>query len=514
MKMMLKSFTLIMLLLFAAVFLGTGPTLAEESQFASAYKAGEELEKNGKFAEARTEFEKALAVTGITPDQTGQALVKIGTALIKEKKIQEGVASLQKARALKEISNQTRIRANILFGQTYLAYPWTLTQSIDAFSQSLELPEITAEQKTAAQKGLVKALMGLRKFAEARAVMMKLMADTSLTPAEKLATQIAIGTTCMSEGKYPEARTELTKAMSMEGVSDTDKADIQLQIGLCYYAEKDFERARTELQKVSAMPGANTMLVRLDGWGNYVPSSEANRRLRKMNPADGKEKYITVFFIGSSMTLRGYMPSVVETVSASAPAGQPRIITGKYTRGGTGIEVFWEDGETRDTSRGMIAAEQWDVVVLETSILRSAESNLKYGKLFCELIRSRNIKPVIYESQVKQDAVYPEVHQKFHEDEVLLAKTLQSPLAPVVLAQMYYVAANPAAKIGMFYDDWIHPSEKSIYLAAYCIYSTITGYSPVGLFHPKNISDEDAKALQEAAWKAVQEANPDLKPWN
>jgi hypothetical protein len=78
---------------------------------------------------------------------------------------------------------------------------------------------------------------------------------------------------------------------------------------------------------------------------------------------------------------------------------------------------------------------------------------------------------------------------------------------------MHYLAANPSAKIGMFYDDWIHPSEKSIYLAAYCIYSAITGYSPVGLFHPKSIPDEDAKALQEAAWKAVQDTNPDLKPW-
>ena len=26
-------------------------------------------------------------------------------------------------------------------------------------------------------------------------------------------------------------------------------------------------------------------------------------------------------------------------------------------------------------------------------------------------------------------------------------------------------------------------------------------------------ADEDAKALQEAAWKAVQDTNPDLKPW-
>jgi len=49
-------------------------------------------------------------------------------------------------------------------------------------------------------------------------------------------------------------------------------------------------------------------------------------------------------------------------------------------------------------------------------------------------------------------------------------------------------------------------------MAAYCIYSAITGTSPVGLSHPDSVSAEDAKAMQEAAWTAVQEANPDLTP--
>ena len=47
---------------------------------------------------------------------------------------------------------------------------------------------------------------------------------------------------------------------------------------------------------------------------------------------------------------------------------------------------------------------------------------------------------------------------------------------------------------------------------ACCIYAAVTGYSPVGLSHPKSISEEDTKTLQEVAWKAVRETNPDLKP--
>jgi hypothetical protein len=317
------------------------------------------------------------------------------------------------------------------------------------------------------------------------------------------------------EKKYPEARTELAEALAMEGVSDAQKAAIQLQIGLSYYEEKDFERARPELQKVLTMPGVGTAPTREDGMGNYIPSltREASLRLRTMGSANERESVITVLFIGSSMTLRGYMFQLVEDLAAAAPVGRPRIMSAIYGRGGTGIEVFWEDGETADTARGRLASMPWDVVVLETSVLRAADSNLKYGRLFCDFARSKNIKPVIYESQVKQDAVYPGAHRKFHDDEMLLVKAVQAPLAPVVLAQMHYLEATPAEQIGTFYADWIHPSEKGSYLAAYCLYSTITGYSPVGLTHPESISKEDAKALQEAAWKAVQETNPDLKPY-
>lgn len=488
---------------------GTRSVAAENPLYADAYQAGQNYAEAGTFAEARAEFEKALTVEGINPDQTALALIEIGASYIRERKVQDGMVSIRKARALEGISNPTSIKANLLFGQTYLAYPWVLDQARDAFTQVLELPEITSEQKLSAQKGMVKALMGLRQFADARAMMTTLAANTDLPPAEKLATQISIGEACLLEEIYPEARTELLKALSMQGLSESDKANIQLQIGLSYYEAKDDKHAKLELEKVLTMPGANTTQVRVDGWDNYTPAREARLRLLKMNPADEKEKTLAVLFIGSSLTLRGYMHYLIEQLASSAPAGRPRIISGQHLRGGTGIEVFWEEGDTRrDTARGKMAAVPWDVVVVETSSLRPAASNLKYGKLFCDLARNKGIKPVIYESHIKRDESYPDAHQKYHDHEVVLGKTTQSPLAPVVLAEMYYLQANPKAQIGTFYADWIHPSQKGTYLAAYCIYSAITGYSPVGLSHPQSISDEDARALQEAAWKAVQETNP------
>jgi hypothetical protein len=57
------------------------------------------------------------------------------------------------------------------------------------------------------------------------------------------------------------------------------------------------------------------------------------------------------------------------------------------------------------------------------------------------------------------------------------------------------------------YADWIHASPKGVYLTACCIYSALTGFSPVGLYHPTDISDADAKEFQKIAWEAYQEAN-------
>jgi tetratricopeptide (TPR) repeat protein len=95
--MMLKSFTLTVLLLSAALSLGAVTAVAADSPYMTAYQAGQTLEKAGKFAEARAEFEKALAINGITPEQTGQTLFEIGACLISDKKVQEGIGESARA---------------------------------------------------------------------------------------------------------------------------------------------------------------------------------------------------------------------------------------------------------------------------------------------------------------------------------------------------------------------------------------------------------------------------------
>ena len=232
-----------------------------------------------------------------------------------------------------------------------------------------------------------------------------------------------------------------------------------------------------------------------------------------MDPADEKEKTVAALFIGSSMTLRGFMPFLVERLSAAAPAGRPRIVSGMYTRGGTRLNTFWDEGDGGGTARRTIASVPWDVIVVETYRGMPLEDVLKYGTLYADLARSRKIEPVFYETHTQRSSPFPERALEYHERNIELRKKVEAAVAPVALAEIYYLEAVPTAKREEFHADYIHPSAKGYYLEAYCIYAAITGYSPVGLPHPKSISDEDARAMQEAAWKAVQETNPNLKPW-
>lgn len=526
MNIMVKSFALTVLLF------GIFSAVAGESQYADAFKAGQDLEKAGKIAEARTEFEKALTIEGITPDQSGEALLKLSECYCREYKWQPANAALEKAIALKGVSDAIKIKAYMGVGNIWMNYgDWAKVKT--AYAEALKLPGISPEQKMLSQKGMVKALMNLRQFAVARALMKELLASgttvqaeattgqdvprvvlkeftpTAVLPkTERMTTQVSIGKTLMYEQKFEEARTEFSKALAMQDVSNELKAEIQLYIGLSYYEAKDYERAKTELTKVLNMPGAGTRPAWDGGRMGYFPSREAMLRLRLRNLVTDDKKLLKVLFIGSSHTLRGNIPELVTQIAASAPADQPRIIVGDYVRMGTGLNTFWDAGDSPDTARGVIAAEPWDAVVFETFYNMNTDSILKYGTLITDLIRAQKAKPVIYESPIPQASPYPDKFQKFHDDNISLVKTLKIPLAPSVAAWMRYLGPKPTPEqFNVVYADWIHASPKGVYITACCIYSALTGFSPIGLYHPSDITDADAKEFQKIAWDAYQEAN-------
>ena len=504
---------------------------ADPASFAEWLAAGQAQQKDGRHAEARASYEKALAVSGITPDQSAQALLGVADANCREFKWLPANAACEKVIALNGVSDPLKARAWLGVGRVFEAYGnWEKVRA--ACAEALKLGPLAPDQKVQAQRQFARALVNVRQFAEARAVMRELLAGgaapvpvaeqnvpntvlkeyapTETLPAEERANlQLSIAKTLMFERNYPEARAELAKAQAMPGAPDALKAEIQLHLGLSYSEAQDDEHAKTELLKVLDMPDALRRSPWDGGRMRYVPAREARLRLLMRNLLPEKNKVLKVLFIGSSHTLREDLPEQVTKLAASAPEGQPRIIAGDYVRMGTSIVTFWEAGDTPDTARGVIASEPWDAVVFETFYNMKTDEVMKYPTLFADLIRSRKALPVIYESPLPKASPWPDRFQKFHDDNVALVKALKVPVAPSVRAWMRYLGEKPTeAQFAEVYADWIHASPKGAYMSACCIYAALTGCSPVGLYAPPNIPEAEAKRLQETAWEAFRETNP------
>jgi tetratricopeptide (TPR) repeat protein len=525
-------------MLLAAIALLSCTALAQPvpaADFASQRDAAMALRKEGKLAEARQAYEQVLASEGITPDQTAQILLDLSDSYCQEYKWMPARQALDRALATTGVSGTVQAKIHLAIATTYVRTGhWD--KVIAPSRAALAITEASPADQLAARQMLAKAHMNLRQFAEARAVMRQLLeqgevagpsveqaapntvlpeylAARLLPAAERATMQIAIGKTLFLEQQYAEARAEFAKAQAMPGANNPMKAEVQLYIGLTYYEENDNDRAREELLKVTRMPDSGTRAPWDGGRMAYVPNREALLRLHFRNLTASTDKPLKVLFIGSSHTLRENMPELVTQLAASAPADRPRILAGDYVYMGTNIITFWNAGDGPQTARGVIAAEPWDVVVFEAFYNVKAAEMAQYGGQFVDVIRKRGARPVIYESPLPKAQPYPDRFMQFHNETMAAATALRVPVGPGVLAWMRRLGDQPTeAQFAEVYADWIHAAPRGAYLNACCLYAAITGASPVGLYHPANMSAEDAATLQQIAWQAYQDANKELSP--
>jgi hypothetical protein len=403
-------------------------------------------------------------------------------------------------------SLESKIEARLLIGKIFSNYgsvaAWTKVR--DACAGVIALDSAPETARLAAHSAIIPALIALREFREARISLEFLSGSSGIPIGERVNFQIELARTLWLERFLPEARSELAKAALMVAEAELSgdrlnaaEAEIQLLLGLTFYDEKDFERAKIELTKVLSLPGQNHMQK---FW------REAHLRLRLRNLIASNEKELKVFFIGSSHTLLGNVPLLVEQLAASAPAGTPRIISGDHARMGTGMRAFWSQGDAPDTPRGKIAAEPWDVVVVETFYRMSREDLAEFGDAYAALARSHGAKLVIYESPASKALPYPDGFSLFHASNIWLGKRLGTAVAPSVHAWLKFFGASPTEeRFRELYRDGIHATAKGAYLTACCLYAALTELSPEGLWHPPEMRVEDALLLQQIAWLAFSE---------
>jgi hypothetical protein len=254
------------------------------------------------------------------------------------------------------------------------------------------------------------------------------------------------------------------------------------------------------------------------------------------------KKPLRILFVGNSYTQVNSLDRLVKALLESQ--GQ-KVEIGGYLAGGRSLMAHWNEnlgtvpqGSAKDEKAAAAAKasaarkgqfdqllnEQgpWDYVVLQGQSRDTLDGEKwefrKYAGLFVEKIRKANpqTKVLFYLTWARQHL--PEEQATITKTYLEVARQHDALAAPVGEAWKDAFAARPGLVLHM--ADQSHPNAMGSYLAGCVFYATITGRSPVGLpgkvaaIQGKDgkpvydLSDADAKFLQETAWKTVQRVKP------
>jgi len=222
---------------------------------------------------------------------------------------------------------------------------------------------------------------------------------------------------------------------------------------------------------------------------------------------------IRVLFIGNSLTFWNEMPWLTRRIAGSLGA-QPPLTTEFSGMSGATLRQQWEKG----AALRLIRDRKWNFVVLQaqsTEMLYRPEESKKYATLFDREIDRAGAKTVIFETWKPADArgTQSELNARY----IALARELDASLAPVGSAW----AVLQRSGMNLFDPGGVHPNLRGSYLTACVFYSMFYRANPAGAAHvfetkfdvpesyrrdleEEKISDEDAEAIQRAAWAAVQ----------
>jgi hypothetical protein len=181
-----------------------------------------------------------------------------------------------------------------------------------------------------------------------------------------------------------------------------------------------------------------------------------------------------ILFIGNSLTYENSLPLIVQAFADStgvAPLAVAAVAAADYS-----LEDHWNDGTASET----IAAEDWDVVVLQqgpSAVPANRENLREYTARFATQIRAAGARPALY-------GVWPQSNRQFDFDAAiesyrLAAEDVDGLLFPVAAAWQAAWQADPT--LPLYAPDGLHASAMGSYLAALVMYSVLYDASPIGL---------------------------------
>lgn len=473
------------------------------------------LEKIRCFDTARESLEKVLAEPKITPEQKAIAHYYLASVRYARGEYVGAVEELQTLLEQANIPPELRVKGQFLLGY-YIRYG-AKGDAIAAYKQVCSLPAASAEQRAEARLAVADILKTQRDFTRAHREVDKVFDLPDLPTSLRAVALLVRGKLFLLEDNVDAAQIALRQAREIAAAvsfmptpvlyaggptgrgamlqAGSDRAEIELLLGVLDARKGD----GAGLRRVLEIP---------DVGEPQAHEARLQLRLRKLDP-DAAPSF-AVLFIGSSHTQVRNVPQIVEQLANSAPTDRPGVLTGSALFGGHTPQRLWDLGDGPGTPRRMITQEPWDFLVIEGPFTRD------YTERLVVLARAKNIRPVLYEAPVGAKSPYLEEFARSRRESLAMAEEFGMILAPVSHAWRLYLGENPSDedRLSLYHPDGVHTSVKGAYLAACTIYAAITGSSPLGLAHDMaslawvdstgELSPQDARALQEAAWKAVQ----------
>ena len=210
--------------------------------------------------------------------------------------------------------------------------------------------------------------------------------------------------------------------------------------------------------------------------------------------ANSNRDTLRVLFVGNSYIYYNNLPQMVSLLSDSL---NTKLICKKSTFGGATLGDHWNSRKGLRT-REILAKEKFDIVIIQDNSmwpLEHVDSVLMYGKLFCDLIKSKNATPYLYntwsrEATPQTQGAIDKVYQE-------LAFQTKAVLVPVGGAWAEAKSQKPATQL--YFTDGSHPSPLGTFLIALCFVKKITGLLPTKfatVYNYPAIDNESIRLMQ------------------
>lgn len=207
-------------------------------------------------------------------------------------------------------------------------------------------------------------------------------------------------------------------------------------------------------------------------------------------PAIASADPLRVLFIGNSLTAWNDLPAMFQALAVAG--GNERPVVRTIARGGYSLEDHWNEGAAQKA----IAAERWDVVVLQQGPSALPESRrllVAYARRFAAAARAAGARPALYMvwPSTSRASDFAGVSASYAE----AARAVKGALLPV--GDAWRTILREHRDIALYSDDGLHPTRAGSYVAALIIYREL--YPPGSQELPAlGINEGDARKLQAA----------------